>query len=260
MIEPSPPPPSPKPPADADRTEAGPASWNAPRKGGSAGGWMVTFTDLVALLLTFFVMIFAMSTVQVNDWQNLTKSLRRELSSVVGTPTATPTLQLDAPTAERAPGTDLDYLFELLQGQLRETPALDQARMRLGDGRLYVSLPADLLFGTGSHRLTDPAAEAVFAIGGVLRNLTNEIEVVGHADPRKPSRRFASNWELSLLRAYAVVAALRDAGVDGAIAARGRGDARFEQTADAADPAERRALARRVDLVIRDTAREPVRR
>lgn len=261
MTEATPPPPSSKSADEEDgaMTEGPAVIGGSRRRGDSTGAWMVTFTDLVALLLTFFVMIFAMSTVKVADWQSLTESLRRQLSSVVGTPTATPSMRLDVPTAERAPGTDLDYLFELLRGQLRGTPPLDQARMRLEEGQLYVSLPSDLLFRPGGYDLTDEAAEAVFAIGGVLRNLSNMIEVVGHADPRKPQRSYPSNWELSLLRARAVAAALRDAGVEDAIRARGHGDALFHQLPETGSAAERRALARRVDLVIQDAGRETVR-
>jgi len=43
----------------------------------SSQAWLVTFTDLVALMLTFFVMLFAMSKVEQRKWQNLTDALAR---------------------------------------------------------------------------------------------------------------------------------------------------------------------------------------
>ncbi|MBK1697730.1 OmpA/MotB family protein [Rhodovibrio salinarum] len=235
-----------------------PGSASGKQGGDTAGAWMVTFTDLVALLLTFFVMIFAMSNVKTQDWSSLTESLRRQLNSVAGQRVASPSMRMDVPSPERTPGDDLDYLAELLAGHLSETPALADARLRRGEDRLFLSLPADLLFASGDFTLTPQAAEAVFQLGGVLRNMPNALAVVGHADPRKPVTRYPSNWELSLLRAQAVVAALRSGGVEGRIRARGQGDSRYDELPAMADEAERRALARRVDLVIHDTAREPV--
>ncbi len=41
----------------------GPETENAPEAQGPSKAWMVTFTDLVSLMLTFFVMLFAMSNV-----------------------------------------------------------------------------------------------------------------------------------------------------------------------------------------------------
>ena len=262
MIQLPPPPPSLKTSADGEAAaadEAGRASLTPGGQGGdTAGAWMVTFTDLVALLLTFFVMIFAMSHVKTTEWSSLTESLRRHLNSVAGQTVASPSMRMDGPSPDRAAGADLDYLAELLAGHLSDTPALADAQMRRGEDRLVVALPADLLFNAGDFTLTADAADAVFQLGGVLRNMPNGIAVVGHADPRKPGSAYPSNWELSLLRAQAVAAALREGGVDGRIRARGQGDSRFADLPTGVDQAERFALARRVDLVIHENLREPI--
>jgi chemotaxis protein MotB len=222
----------------------------------NANAWMVTFTDLVALMLTFFVMIFAMSTVKTEAWQNLTQSLREQLSSVISTSPASPALRLDMPMANEAPGADLDYVAELMRGQIASALPDDAAFVRREAGRLFVSLPSDLLFETGDHALTKEAAETVFALGGVLRNLPNRVEVAGHADPRKPRGRYPSNWELSLRRAQSVAVALRKAGYDGGVIARGYGDAQFGALPDEWPLVRRNALARRVDIVIGAAGRD----
>ena len=33
--------------------------------------WLVTFTDMVSLVLTFFVLLFSMSSVKIDDWENM---------------------------------------------------------------------------------------------------------------------------------------------------------------------------------------------
>jgi chemotaxis protein MotB len=93
-------------------------------------------------------------------------------------------------------------------------------------------------------------------VGVVLRKRPNVSEVAGHAVPGKPQARYPSNWELSLRRASSVAAALRSAGYEGGVVARGYGDAQFGALSEDL-PAERRnALARRVDIVIGAFARE----
>lgn len=230
-----------------------------PRRAGrrnNPNAWMVTFTDLVALMLTFFVMIFAMSTVKTEKWQSLTDSLRQNLSSVLEQRPAAPTVSLDMPAREVTPGADLDYVEKLVRGQLDTVLPAEAVRIRHAADRLFVSLPSDLLFASGDDDLRQDAADAVFALGGVLENLPNRVGVAGHADPRKPARGAPSNWELSLRRARSVAAGLEDSGYAGAMNVRGYGASRFAELPRDLPPARRRALARRVDVVIHAAARE----
>jgi len=226
-----------------------------PARRNNPNAWLLTFTDLVALLLTFFVMLFSMSAVKTGEWQSLVDSLRERLSGVIEKPVATPTFRLDMPSKDARPGADLDYVTEVLRAQLADSPALDRSVVRRASDRVVVSFPADMLFASGDFRLTDTARQAIFALGGVLRNFNNRIEVAGHADPRQPQRLYPSNWELSLLRAQSVAAGLRESGLDLAIVARGYGDGQYGQLPGDLAQRTRQALARRVDVVIGQTAR-----
>ncbi len=226
------------------------------RRKNDPNAWLVTFTDLIALMLTFFVMLFAMSNVKTERWQNLSDSLRQRLSTVLDQPQASPTFKLDMPSAERTPGADLDYVAEVLRTQLAEHEQLQRGVVRRESGRVFISLPADMLFESGEYELTDRASEAVFALGGMLRNFENRIEVAGHADPRKPQSRYPSNWELSLLRAQSVAAALGKAGYEAPVVARGYGDSQYGELPESVPERQRQALARRVDVVIGATAQE----
>lgn len=227
-----------------------------PRRRNDANAWLVTFTDLIALMLTFFVMLYAMSAVNTSQWQNLSDSLRQRLSTVLDKPQASPTFKLDMPSSDRTPGADLDYVTELLRSQLAEHPRLERSIVRREEGRVFVSLPADMLFEPGEFELKQRAEKAVFALGGILRNIENRIEVAGHADPRPPGERYPSNWELSMLRAQSVAAALVEAGYDEAVIARGYGDAQYGDLPESMPKQERQALARRVDVVIGASAQE----
>lgn len=226
------------------------------RRRNDPDAWLVTFTDLIALMLTFFVMLFAMSNVKTDEWQNVTDSLRQRLSALTDQPQASPTFKLDMPSADRTPGADLDYVSEVLRAQLANHERLQRSVVRRQDGRVFVSLPADMLFASGDFELKQRASEAVFALGGILRNFENRIEVAGHADPRPPQSRYPSNWELSLLRAQSVASALQQAGYDAPVVARGYGDSQYGELPERMPENQRQALARRVDVVIGATAQE----
>ncbi len=218
--------------------------------------WVMTFTDLIALLITFFVMLFAMSQVEQRKWQNLTDSLATDVDAVREIALALPSKELDMETVETLPGRDLDYLATLLRQQMAEDEALTGALIQRLEDRLIISLPGDLLFSPDQPTLVETGDQAVRALGALIRNVTNRIEVTGYADPSPPGAGYASNWELSLDRAMQVADLLGQAGYRGDIVARGFGDSRFAQLSSALRVGQRLALARRVDIVVHDDVGE----
>ncbi len=222
--------------------------------GGQA--WLLTFTDLTALLLTFFVLLYSMSTINDDDWQNLVEALSPKLTSVQEVTVALPTLDQDAEAVVRIPGTDLTYLSKLLRDLVIEDPVLTRAEITREDERIVLSLPGDLLFASGSIVLNEKAKAAIFSLGGTLRNLRNVVEVAGFADPAPPRTRFANNWELSLARAAALSGELANSGYRGEILVRGYGHARYQAPALAEDREASMAAARRVDIIIHAHAGE----
>jgi chemotaxis protein MotB len=224
-----------------------------------AGGqtWMVTFTDLVALMLTFFVMLFAMMTVEREAWNDLTESLAIRLDRLAPPTPPRPDELLDMPDVRVAPGANIDYLGALLERRLAEREALAGGRVARRIDHLVVSLPGDLLFAPGTARPSEAARTALFDLGGLLQHIDNVVEVAGHADPTAVGNGpFRSNWELSLARAAAVAGMLRAAGVTGEMSALGYGDTRFDALPGDLTRAERMALGRRVEILIHERAGE----
>lgn len=232
-----------------------------PRRAITRQAWLLTFTDLVSLLLTFFVLLFSMSTLEIERWQAIAASLSRSLvvTDRGGAPVEAGRYAIGAQTTRRA--LDLDYLSSVLNQTLGASPLASHVVMRREGDRLVVSLPADHAFALGAADLSQPARQTLVALGGVLRTITNQIACEGHAD-RAPVRggRFASNWELSLARAESAAAVLRI--VDGRrdIVSRGFGASRPVHP-----PAGRsgegvpvqHTPARRVDIVILQPASAP---
>lgn len=224
------------------------------RSPGGGISWMLTFTDLVALMLTFFVMLFAMTRVEERRWQNLTDALAKGLNAVRELPAATPVASLGLEGETPLVGEDLDYLLTLLGEQASTDPALAGLRLdRRGDD-LVLSLPGALLFDAGSSDLAPGGRRVLRAVARLLGNVRNSIEIAGHADPRTPVGGYASNWELSLARSLRVAEVLDGYGHDGRVLVRGYGDSRYGELPAGLALDDRRALARRVEIVIRPTA------
>ena len=212
--------------------------------------WMLTFADLVSLMLTFFVMLFAMSSVQIDKWEQIADALSKTMEPAPN-PNAQPgpAARYNIGTVFRRKAIDLDYLEGVLLDVTAETPQLNDAKVQVLDDRLVISLPGDILFQPRSAVMSKAASGAVVALGGYLRNLSNQIEVVGHTSPSDPGGSYTSNWELSIGRAASVANALKDAGYSDDIFVSGVADTRFKELADLPER-ERMRIANRVDIAI----------
>ena len=186
-------------------------SVEAPKQASTA--WMVTFADMISLLLTFFVMLFSMSTVASEKWEDIVYALEQNLNPGRKTMHIEPTSSHDIRAVYIEQATDLVYLAAVLREQMADNPTLARSYVEEYESYLLISLPGELLFERGTANITRPAHQALFILGGLLKNLQNQIDVVGHTDPL-PSvgTRFSSNWELSLARAIAVAEDLREFG------------------------------------------------
>lgn len=226
---------------------------SAPSRDGKAGrtAWLVTFSDIVLLMLTFFVMLFAMQKIDQGTWETLSESLSRSLAPGQDQAELRPNARRNIATFTRKRGDDPAYIEAILKEKAARDPVLSRAIVRRYGDRVVLSLPGDLLFPPGSAELTAHANETLFDLGGVLRYFGNRIDVQGHSDPTPPKGAgVPSNRELSLARAAAVAERLKRSGYPRPVGALGYGAARFGDLAAVESRERRFALGRRVDLVI----------
>jgi chemotaxis protein MotB len=231
----------------------GMTSFGSTHKADAKGAWMVTFTDLVSLMLTFFVMLFSMATVQVDKWDQITDSLSTTLNPKKTESVATATADFNISTVFRERAINLEYLEAVLTEKVDKDKILSRAMVQLLDDRLLISLPSDLLFDKGSRKLSPRAEGAMLKIGDVLRHVSNQVVIIGHTDPIPSSGAdYASNWELSLYRAIEVGNALRKSGFTQDFLSYGNGDGGFDELPAIPDE-QKYALARRVDIMVLQT-------
>jgi chemotaxis protein MotB len=216
--------------------------------------WMVTFTDLVSLMLTFFVMLFSMSSVKVDVWEKMIDALNRTVDPVVIERDTPPAAPRNIAKTFRKRAINLDYLNAVLQENISSDEVLKQSTISMMSDRMVISLPGRILFDVSSAVLKDEAREAIYRLGGVLRNVGNQLAVGGHTDPTPPQGgTFSSNWELSLARAGSVANELNRAGYADAIYAFGYADGRFADLPETIEGEARFQSARRVDIIVLQT-------
>ncbi|MFD2207911.1 flagellar motor protein MotB [Kiloniella antarctica] len=214
--------------------------------------WMVTFTDLVALMLTFFVLLYSMSVMEEKKWRNLVTSLSNSLTIEQRILEPKPSKSLTMDPVDFVPGEDLDYLSTLIAEKVKDDPQLSKAILTRLEDRLVISLPGDLLFEPGEIKPRDEAETVLLRLGRVLRFIDNKIEIAGHADPsvQKSEGAFSSNWSLSLARADYVAGLLGKSGYKSTILSRGYGDSRYDKITDRLSETLKNSLARRVDIIV----------
>ena len=226
-----------------------------PPPGAGNPAWLLTFTDLTALLLAFFVLLLSMTRLDVETWEAITQSLTRELNPAQWRALNEGGANLGVEEIFVSRAANLDYLGALMTEKVRDHPVLSRVRLTRLDDRLVLSLPGDLVFEPGQAALSPQGLDAAAALAEILNLIGNRVEIAGHTDPGPVATdAFPSNWELSLARAMAMSDALRGAGYEGAIAALGLADSRFGDLSEALGDEERLALARRVDVIIRENA------
>ena len=214
--------------------------------------WMVTFSDLVTLMLTFFVLTLSMSSL---DGGKLKKTFSRGDAEIHGgTALVNLTPQSGSHTdwggggdEERAVRTALEEAVADEIGDLGLERALDVRE----DGRgAVLTLAADTTFKVGDATITATGRETLGALVAVLRRPGILIEVEGHTDATvSRSWTYRDNWELSIARASAVARFLADAGINPAtLAVAGYGSSRPRVIGRPRDVGQ---FNRRVELVLK---------
>jgi chemotaxis protein MotB len=200
--------------------------WDA--ASGQRDRWMVSYMDVLTILLIFFVAIAAQSV----------KSA--QLKTAPPTPLDFPRVPESRPPLAR------------LQDQLEHLGLGPALQFRLDARGLVIDLPQTVLFAPGEDRINPAALPVVGQIAGILRGLPNRVSLIGHADSVPiHNRRFRNNWELSASRSLQLLELLttRYGIPEPRLSVESYGALNPETPNDTKDG---RAHNRRVEIVVRD--------
>ncbi|NSW54870.1 MAG: flagellar motor protein MotB [Armatimonadetes bacterium] len=173
--------------------------------------WLVTYADMITLLMAFFIMMYAMSIVNLGKFNELAVSVRSGFGgSSPGLRSAS--IGFEARRGQvpvQLPLNAFDVMSAIagaIESNLsdREMKDLDFVSE---DGMAKVRVRADdVLFARGSADLTPRAIRTLSAVADAVRDLPYDLRIEGHTcDLPITTGKFASNWELSAQRAINVV-------------------------------------------------------
>ena len=205
-------------------------------EGATRDRWMVSYMDVLTILLIFFVAVAAKSLERGQE-----KLLVAPMVARVPAPRpAPPPVQPALPPARQA----------LLNAQKNlEQRGLD---LRMEARGLVISVPQAVLFPSGADQVSSRALPIVAQVADVLRTMPNPVSLVGHADAVPiHNRHFRDNWDLSAARSLHLLALLTHKyGIaESRLSVASYGSYR---PTDSNDTADGRARNRRVEIVILD--------
>jgi chemotaxis protein MotB len=186
-------------------------------EGNKRAGWLTTFNDLVTLLMVFFVLLFTMSTIDTQKMQDFQYALQSGLGILE-------TGNKVAISVKRTqPVDDMSHIMTQAEGELNKKgnsqvsgKLVDQIRQMMDndpdiqvtrtDQETRLSFEDQVLFDFGKAAINPAGFVFLDKIADVLDKIPYAVRVEGHTDNVPiQTRRFPSNWELSVARAVSVV-------------------------------------------------------
>lgn len=223
-----------------------------------SAAWMVTFSDLTLLLLTFFVLLFSMSTLRTESWTSFLDGLSTRFDVMVERPTTDTSPDYSAEAVVPLPAEDLRYLQAVIAEAQAEALSLTTLSVIAGGDRLVLSLPAAVFGRAGEAApltVTPEGMPLLADLAALLARLDNRVQVAVTLDGASAvhgGRGRRTAWEAGLADAEAVAMALRGAGYPQAVDA----VAHVESAAVAGGGAPWLTSSRPVSVVILPEGRE----
>lgn len=207
-------------------------------KKGGASGWYVTYSDMVTLILVFFILLFSMSQIDQVKFESMTRSFQdRAILDFLNTIVPSEDISgsqglpgddgIDQIGGDESKEDDDEVDVDKIKGQLKELERRADALARLmtdvedfleqenlGDlitanrteEGVHLVLQDSILFDPAQAEILDSGKPFLNEVGRLLEGIPNHVRVEGHTDSRPINTyRYPSNWELSGARASSVI-------------------------------------------------------
>ncbi|SDE50928.1 chemotaxis protein MotB [Paenibacillus sp. UNCCL117] len=238
--------------------------------GGNHERWLITYSDLITLLLIFFIIMYAMSKIDVQKYEVLAQALKFEFTKadsivpqgqgITGSmhPPGTPAPDTQDPDQEqrnaelkREKEQQLEDLLEQVQAYVQENNL--QAQVSAADTQRGVAVTLNdlFLFDLGKADLKQEAIPILTQLATLFRKLDSTVSIEGHTDdlPLSTGSVYKDNWGLSQARSLSV---LRYFIYDAQVDAKKFISTSYADTRPVAEnnSEENRARNRRVEIVV----------
>lgn len=227
--------------------------------------WLVSYADFITLLFAFFVVMYAISSVNLSKYNALTNAMGSAFTG--NNPQSIQIKKIEVkPQPEKTiiKPLPLSYLYQEKSKREREnmarmgvdisnklSPLIQEGKVQVMQNNrgVRIDINDSVLFTAGSADIASAALDVLNEIATILNTNQRLIQVEGHTDNTPiHNQMFYSNWELSAVRATTVVRLLNQAGViEKRLSAIGYGDT---QPLSSSDTEFGRAKNRRVSIMI----------
>ncbi len=172
--------------------------------------WMTTFSDLVTLLLTFFVLLLSMATMDPVKFIQAKTSIK----DAFGWRTTAAPQKYTIPIIPSPPKSEFTpipreskmHYYKKIQNDLEMTKLMDQVEAIERDSdSIVLRINDSVLFDQGQSTLNPSSYPLLRKIADIVRPLPMSMRIEGHTDDTPPASPSLSNWDLSVARAVAVM-------------------------------------------------------
>lgn len=165
--------------------------------GGEDEPWLVTYGDMMTLLMTFFVLLFSMSTIDPVKLEQFSDSVGKALGKKV-----------------KSQKYSLAEIYQDVVKVIEEEDLKDQIQVETSEKGVAIKIPSEISFAVGSADLNPRIYPILNKFESMMKRSQYPIAIEGHTD-NVPiySDMYPSNWELSAARATQVVRYYIDRGV-----------------------------------------------
>ncbi|MDR2638128.1 MAG: flagellar motor protein MotD [Zoogloeaceae bacterium] len=202
----------------------------APEEHENLERWLVSYADFITLLFAFFVVMYALSSVNEGKYRVLSESLNTAFRNLTNGPNGqimilTPgSPPLPVPVARPDKNADDAKIRQRVKMRNMARDIMDALAPLVREGKVRVletsrgvtvEINDSVLFAPGQARLEPLSISALEAVAAVLAMNRYPITIEGHTDNIPINTpQFPSNWELSAMRATTVLRLFAAAGVD----------------------------------------------
>ena len=175
--------------------------------------WMVSYADFITLLFAFFVVMYAISSVNVSKYKSLAEGMQTAFDSKASPKSGGPTSTQDSKSTVKTNINEKDQFNQLVKA----LSALQDSdyHMNPQDGFVELDIKAGALFDSGSANLRPVAIIKLMKLASIIKSLPYPIAIEGYTDNMPiDTEQYPSNWELSSARAASVARSLASFGVE----------------------------------------------
>lgn len=177
--------------------------------GGGSFRWLLTYADMITLLMAFFILMYSMSVMNLSRFREVAVSIKSGFGGVMDG--RGQSVLADSGRLGKKPVTEEDaevpwQVVAKIQEFVSEEHLEKAVKMRIDERGLIVSLVTDkVIFKRGEADMSPATIKIMDRIADTLKSVPNHIQVEGHTCDLPIASRYPSNWELSTARASTVV-------------------------------------------------------